>query len=185
MSYLRSEHLLSYAAAEEACQEADPRSHLPSVHSFQEIQWLVGLGRWAVIGGGWSRDRAAHLWLAGRARGWFQQDQGVFLGGRVASADTGLVTWEEVLLSITVQHDSWRNIGNCLCNTYCAVLSNTFQGRECSRLLVLEPWHQRGVTAGGLHRRLRLLLLETHRLPVWHQVWSHVALDVRGGSIDD
>ena len=44
--------------------------------------------------------------MAGRARGWFQQDQGVFLGGRVASADTGLVTWEEVLLSITVQHDS-------------------------------------------------------------------------------
>ena len=43
--YARSEHLLSYSAAEEACQEADPRSHLPSVHSFQEIQWLVGLGR--------------------------------------------------------------------------------------------------------------------------------------------
>ena len=35
--FFRRHYLLSYPAAEETCRSVEPRSHLPSVHSVQEV----------------------------------------------------------------------------------------------------------------------------------------------------
>ena len=63
--FVRSRYLLSYLRAEETCQELGPRSHLPSVHSFQEIIFMEDLGR---------------------RHGWFGADRGIYLGTVVNKA---------------------------------------------------------------------------------------------------
>ena len=39
--FFRRQYLLSYPAAEETCRSAEPRSHLPSIHSVQEVTSLL------------------------------------------------------------------------------------------------------------------------------------------------
>ena len=70
--------MLSYSAAEETCRSAEPRSHLPSVHSVQEVTSLsLSLSLISFY-----HCQVMFLRELGRRSGWFGEDQGVYLGAR-------------------------------------------------------------------------------------------------------